>query len=301
MQIYAMSDFHVEKEINRLWIETLSSTDFTNDVIIVAGDISDNLNRVKTTLSVLRSKFGELFFVPGNHELWIRKNQFDDSIKKFHKIQETCKTIGVKIGPQKIGIGDQSPVWILPLQSWYVKPEESYSSLFIPRPGDDPLLQMWNDNYFIKWPSFNGYAHAADYFLNLNKKYIGHKYDAPVISFSHFLPRRDLIFPTEEELKIYRKSNEHSVFNFTRVAGCSGLESQIRVLQSIIHIYGHQHRNRIRQFEGIWYVSHCLGYPGERERKLVNNVEQGPLLVWDTNFGFNASLEKMQDIPVIPH
>jgi predicted phosphodiesterase len=300
MRIFAMSDFHIEKQINKLWVDMLSSTYFTKDAIIVAGDISDNLSKLKKTLISIRSKFAEIFFIPGNHELWIRKNQFGDSIEKFHKILEICKTIDVKTAPFKMGINDEFPVWILPLQSWYVKPEESYCSLFIPRPGDDPSLQMWNDNYFIKWPSFNGYTHAADYFMGLNKEYIGAKYDAPVISFSHFLPRRDLILPTEDELKIYRKYSSHSTFNFTRVAGCSGLESQIRVLRSKIHIYGHQHRNRVRQFEDIWYVSHCLGYPGEREKKLVNNVEQGPLLVWDTNHGINKKLEKMQDVPVIP-
>jgi hypothetical protein len=52
-------------------------------------------------------------------------------------------------------------------------------------------------------------------------------------------------------------------FNFTRVAGCRQLDEQLRMLGSVLHLYGHQHRNRDRMIDGVRYVSHCLGYPPE--------------------------------------
>ena len=41
------------------------------DVLIVAGDVSDNMDTLRTTLTLLCSKFGWVFFCPGNHDLWV--------------------------------------------------------------------------------------------------------------------------------------------------------------------------------------------------------------------------------------
>jgi hypothetical protein len=68
-------------------------------------------------------------------------------------------------------------------------------------------------------------------------------------------------------------------FNFSRVAGSSGIETQIRRLGSTAHVYGHQHRNRDRVVDGVRYVSHCLGYPSERRRG--TSIIEGPLTVWE--------------------
>jgi hypothetical protein len=127
---------------------------------------------------------------------------------------------------------------------------------------------------------------VADAFLQMNEKTLQQRFNAPVISFSHFLPRPELMFYTENEVKTADAEKGEMVidanpgFNFSRVAGCAGLEEQIRHLRSIIHVYGHQHRNREREIDGIRYISHCLGYPSERESGQVWNLQQGPRLIW---------------------
>src|SRR5262249_33190939 len=107
-------------------------------------------------------------------------------------------------------------------------------------------------------------------------------YDAPVISFSHFLPRTDLMFPPQT------RGGGHPAFwparagfNFSRVAGTWALDQQIRELGSRVHAYGHKHRNKSVLIDGVVYVSHCLGYPHERKSGRIGHFEAGPRLIWD--------------------
>jgi len=109
-----------------------------------------------------------------------------------------------------------------------------------------------------------------------------------VISFSHFLGRTELVMEcaTErmrrlqlsgktsgctdaEPVDVGEKNHDPNVwFNFSRVAGCTLIEAQLRRLGSVCHVHGHQHRQRDRVIDGVRYVSHCLAYPNERAQGL---------------------------------
>ncbi len=288
VRIFALSDLHVDNLPNRKWVEQLSRQDYREDLLIIAGDVSDDLTMLERIFRQLRERFARLAFVPGNHELWIRQNRFTHSLEKWERVQEVCQQNGVLVKPFKIGEGDSHPVWVVPLFSWYIRPEEGEGSLFLPKPGEDQSLRMWADNYYIRWPFAGNGAEAARYFLRMNETTLKQSYDAPVISFSHFLPRQELMFPPNFDPTEARKRDRYPSFNFSRVAGCIQLERQIRLLGSLVHIYGHQHRNRHRLLEGVHYLSHCLGYPAERENGQIEGIEQGPRLVWDTSRGFAA-------------
>lgn len=284
MRIYALSDIHIGYELNFDWIRNLSESDYQQDALIVAGDICHTLERFKRALAELRTRFAEVFFVPGNHELWLRPATFSDSIQKFWYIIENCERLNVHCHPKKIGAADgRAGVWIVPLFSWYARPEEGEASLYISRPGEDQTLVQWSDDYYIRWPNFGSDLTAAEYFLRINVDHIRRRPDAPVISFSHFLPRTELMFPTAAEKSRLRPPPDLSRwFNFSRVAGTWGLEKQIRQLQARVHVYGHQHRNRELEIDGVHYVSHCLGYPTERQNGQILALENGLKLIWDT-------------------
>jgi hypothetical protein len=81
-----------------------------------------------------------------------------------------------------------------------------------------------------------------------------HAYDGPVISFSHFLPRRDLL-PGVERLRFK---------GLPKVAGCARLDAQIRSLNASVHIFGHSHISCDRVIDGVRYVQNPLRYPRER-------------------------------------
>lgn len=280
-RIFAVSDLHVDLQQNWAWFEALSPFDYQDAALILAGDLTDNLDKLRSTLFLASQKFVQVFFVPGNHELWVRNSRGSDSIAKFWQVIQLCDALGVQTRPAKVGMSEASDgVWIVPLFSWYVQPEEGADSLFVPKPGEDPTLQMWSDKYFTRWPSNGG--RVADYFLQLNQAHLIRSYDAPVITFSHFLPRQDLIFSTPQERRAMGMllRDPHPRFNFSRVAGCTVIETQIRRIGAVLHVYGHQHRNRHRLIDGVRYLSHCLGYPRERQPGRQPEALAGPRLIW---------------------
>lgn len=278
VRIYALSDLHVDYDENFSWLENLSPSAFQSDVLIVAGDVSEDLEKLKRTFQRLQNKFAAVCFTPGNHDLWVRKKQSLNSFEKLEQLLELCDSLGVHAQPVKIE-SKQSAVWIVPLFSWYVTAEGGEQSLYVPREGRDLTMAVWSDNKLVHWPGDK--ASISEYLFALNEPFLKQHYDAPVISFSHFLPRPDLIFPTPEEIKKLKlKRPPKLLINFSRVAGSHQLEAQIRQLGSAIHIYGHQHRNRDRMLDGVNYVSYCLGYPQERERGYVRLESERPKLIW---------------------
>lgn len=108
-KIYALSDLHVDQKENMQWIEQLSDVDYLNDTIIIAGsfigeknqlkislpigDITHVLSKLFQTLKLFQSKFHDVYYCPGNHELWTKSQKEDEqlnihnSIDKFHYVK----------------------------------------------------------------------------------------------------------------------------------------------------------------------------------------------------------------------
>ncbi len=55
--------------------QELSETEYSRDVIIIAGDISDSLDVVRATLTALTKRWAHVFFTVGNHDLWVRRGE----------------------------------------------------------------------------------------------------------------------------------------------------------------------------------------------------------------------------------
>ncbi len=277
-RVFAISDLHVDYIDNMQWLNNLSRTAYRDDVLIVAGDISDDPVRLRSTFEILAKLFARIFFVPGNHDVWIRRKECDDSLEKFRLLRSLCKALNVRMEPERVVTGPDpdNAVWVVPLYSWYVTGEEGEGTLYVPRTDGDADLGMWRDRYHVHWPALDGGVHIADHFIALNEDRVNRDYDAPVISFSHFLPRQDIMFADKGASTVKAKSS----FNFSSVAGHTKIEAQIRKLDSRVHIYGHQHRNRQRLIGGILYVSHCLGYPQERRENRIGGIGDTPIRVW---------------------
>ena len=111
-----------------------------NDALIIAGDISHDLDIIHDTLSTIVDNLQcHTFFIPGNHEAWIGGSKMDDmglvdSFAKLEKVVEVCDALGVHttakllVGCSDGDEGDtcnaddpniQHAVWIVPMWSWY--------------------------------------------------------------------------------------------------------------------------------------------------------------------------------------
>jgi Icc-related predicted phosphoesterase len=291
-RIYAISDLHTDYKKNLNWVSGLSAQDYKQDYLICAGDISHNIDLFTQTCQILITKFKKVFFVPGNHDLWIRDNDAADSLEKFKVILNLCVSFGIETKPFVVNPGTNNPLLIIPLFSWYVKPEEGGDSLFLEKPGDDPTLKMWVDNREIKWPEDLFPERPVDFFLEMNETAIQNHSDIrSIITFSHFLPRQDLIFPKNFAYARMQYIDPYPQFNFTRVAGSTKLEGQIRKINSRLHIYGHLHRNRFRTIDEITYVAHVLGNPKERIYAGIQDRKYFPKLIWSSDDGLYSDQE----------
>jgi predicted phosphodiesterase len=279
VKVYTLSDLHVDYKGNLQHLLSLNNPDYRNATLIVPGDATDDLDKLELLLSFFKTRFKDVFFVPGNHEMWVRNKKHAHSLEKFDAIIAMCQRIGVHTQPRRLG-NDKNGVWIVPLFSWYTKAHEGQDSLFVDKPGDDQTEMIWSDNRFCDWSALTPGTRTVDYFLDLNIPHINEQYDAPVITFSHFLPLSEIVFPIN--FLANRPKNfvdPMPEFNFTQVAGTTLLAEQIKQVGSVMHIYGHQHRNRHRDIDGITYVSHCLAYPRERQNTHWRGDDL-PKLIW---------------------
>ncbi len=238
MRIYAISDLHIDYEENKKWLFNLSQSDYKNDMLILAGDITDITVMLTSAFEVLKKKFSEVFYVPGNHDLWVARNDGDCSLEKFHQLIDIAEENEIHTEPVSF-----EDITIVPLFGWY---DYSFGS-----PSQE-LTKSWVDYSACKWPDDFTEEKLTKHFLALNTlptNTVGQT----IISFSHFLPRIDIM---PSFIPVYRRI-------VYPVLGTSSLDLQIRELGSKIHIYGHTHVNWQSKIDGITYINNAYGYPHE--------------------------------------
>jgi predicted phosphodiesterase len=253
MRVFAVSDIHIDYLENRNWLFGLSADDYREDILILAGDISDKLDLLEQCFRSLSTKFLKVLFVPGNHELWVSRDGISSSINKYKHICEMAESCGISMQPFHV-----DSLSIIPLLSWY---DFSFAS-----PGPK-LLDTWIDFRACVWPDQLQPLGVTKYFLEKNECHLNLT-NKTLISFSHFLPRIDL-------MPSYIPQAYHYIYP---VLGSELLETQIRILKPDIHVYGHSHVNRHLTMEGVQYINNAFGYPSEdriAKKQLLCIYEQG--------------------------
>ncbi len=239
MRVFAVSDIHVDYEENMDWVLALDRSEYGEDILILAGDVTDKMWLLEQVFSSLVKNFQAVLFVPGNHELWVQDADFDCSLDKFEAIISLCATCGIETGPYTVG-----GISFVPLYSWY---DFSFAE------PSRHLRRAWRDFRACSWPDQMKQSYqVSEYFLNLNIPKLTIE-NRTVISFSHFLPRIDVMperIPPERRI-VYP------------VLGSEKLGKQVRQLNPDIHVYGHSHVNQSIELDNIHYVNNAFAYPGE--------------------------------------
>jgi 3',5'-cyclic AMP phosphodiesterase CpdA len=241
VRVFALSDIHIDYEVNANWIANVSATDYRDDVLILAGDVTDSLRLLDWCLRTLAARFRRVLFVPGNHDLWVaREGPEKTSLQKFQEVAAVVQSSGASMQPFR-----ERGVSIVPLFGWY-----DYS---FGEPSDE-LKAIWMDYHACRWPSGFGVKEVAAHFAALNDECAAAGGDNDtVITFTHFLPRIDLMpsFIPKDKRVLYP------------VLGATQLERQLRRHQPAMHVYGHSHVNRRVTIDGVTYINNAFGYPRE--------------------------------------
>lgn len=238
MRVLTVSDIHVDYRENWNFVSGVSASDHQDDILILAGDVSHDTRLLARTFRLLRHRFLEVLYVPGNHDLWVHQADASDSLCKFELVNTIARDCGICMTPFSYG-----DITIVPLAGWY-----DYS-FGVPSAA---LTEIWADYRACIWPEGFSDDNVAAYFRSLNTFAPRHRAQT-VITFSHFLPRIDLMpdFIPEKYRILFP------------VLGCAGLDEQIRHLNARIHIYGHSHLNHQLLKDGVQYINNAYGYPHE--------------------------------------
>src|SRR5262249_40482930 len=176
---FAVSDLHVDHAANAQWVAALSRQDYTDDILILAGDVSDSLGQIEENLNALAMRFNKVLYVPGNHEMWVIRNpELEDSIAKF---AEVCRIVRRSGASTECLFKDE--LAIVPLLGWY---DYSFG------PPSDGLRDAWMVFRACRWPPHMNERQVTQFFASMNEP-LPQPQSKAVISFSHFLPRVDLV------------------------------------------------------------------------------------------------------------
>lgn len=122
-RLLAVADLHVRYDDNRRIAASLAPR-HPGDWLIVAGDVDERVQSVTDTLRELRSRFAEVIWVPGNHELWSRARnaRAEDvdalrGVARYEELVRRCREIGVHTPEDAFPVwrGPGGPVTVAPL------------------------------------------------------------------------------------------------------------------------------------------------------------------------------------------
>ncbi len=95
MKLWAISDLHLANRVNREALRSLPAR--PDDWLILAGDVGETEAHLLYALEVLASRFAQLLWVPGNHDLWTVPGD-PSSLRgeaRYLRLVKICRDYGV--------------------------------------------------------------------------------------------------------------------------------------------------------------------------------------------------------------
>ena len=83
-RVYLWSDLHTDQEENWTRVRALGDVP-PGSCLLLPGDVATRLTRLRETLEYLATRFAHIVYVPGNHELWIVR---EDGVTSMDKSRE---------------------------------------------------------------------------------------------------------------------------------------------------------------------------------------------------------------------
>jgi predicted phosphodiesterase len=121
-RLWAIADLHLSYKTNREELEKLQPR--PNDGLILAGDIGETAEHLRLAFTKATSCFGQVFWCPGNHELYTMPTQKEKGLrgeKKYEECVEIAREFGVKTPEDDYTLwdGEGGPCLIAPIFTLY--------------------------------------------------------------------------------------------------------------------------------------------------------------------------------------
>jgi len=258
IKIDYISDTHLSMSDNiQLTVKALLP-DKPADILLLAGDIAEDISIVEEFINVLKYTYRYIFYVNGNHEMYMQKYDkllYDsNSWKKLEKLRENLskyENVFYLDGFQSpVVLKEYNDLTIGGLCMWWGNNEEI----------DKKDIQLYkkalNDYNYI---SFNGSLKNGLKKLDtkkLFKRYYGmfKKIDSSDVLLTHFAP----IKIPEHLLPVEYDSTLNKFFYF------DGRDILKRIKPKVC-VFGHTHTLLDFKYDNIRMLCNTLGYPHERK------------------------------------
>jgi 3',5'-cyclic AMP phosphodiesterase CpdA len=257
--LYAISDLHVGHQENRAVLDRIRPV-ADGDWLIVAGDVGDRLSDIETSLTVLRQRFKQVVWVPGNHELWTSRQDGDElrGVRRYDRLITMCRELGVTTpeDPYPVWHGADGPYRIAPLFLLY-----DYSFLVAGTTTKEQSLQaaydsgvVCTDEYLLHpdpFPTREAWCRSR---VEATEARLAEADGAmPFVLVNHWpLVREPTRVMTHQE--------------FPQWCGTTlTADWHIRFGAAVV-VYGHLHIPRSTTYDGVRFEEVSIGYPDEWRR-----------------------------------
>ena len=251
----AVSDLHVGHRGNAGVIDEIRPH-HPGDWLIVAGDVAENASHVRDALARLAERFDRVVWVPGNHELWIgRDDEGVTSTTKYELLVEECRSLGVVTpeDPYPLWTGPGGPAWVVPMfllydYSWTPVAGQSGTSALA---GARERRVVASDEFLIDPAPFpDAAAWCRDRLVSTTTRLARLDPAYPTVLVNHWPLLRD---PT----RVLRHPD------FALWCGTQQTADWHRRYRAAACVYGHLHIPRTTVHDAVRFEEVSLGYPRE--------------------------------------
>lgn len=254
MRLYAISDLHLSAARNRQALQNIRSR--PGDWLIVAGDVGERVEHLEYLLDLLRDRFRQLVWVPGNHDLWSISSRADRARGeyKYRQLVEVCRKYGVLTpeDPYPVATFGGERVRIVPMFLLYdysfrpegvdVRDATEWARASGVMCADEDLLEP--DPY----PDIGSWCRARC--EGTEQRLVASDRELRTVLVNHFPLRRDIVWIPR-------------IPRFSIWCGTVLTEDWHRRFNAVAVVSGHLHIPRRTVRDGVVFHDVSLGYPNQ--------------------------------------
>jgi 3',5'-cyclic AMP phosphodiesterase CpdA len=254
MRLLAISDLHISHAKNREALEQIGR--YPDDWLIVAGDIGEKADHLRTALDILMPRFAKVIWTPGNHDLWCPPDAPDRTRgqARYDELVGICREYGA-VTPEDPFVEWEPRTSHLAPRTFICPLFLLYDYTFHPAGVADPVAWAREHNIVCgdermlspePWPSRTAWCHAR--VASTEQRLAALPADAETVLISHWPLRYDLARPPR-------------IPRFSIWCGTTRTHDWPTRFRARVVVNGHLHMRTSLMRDGVRHEEVSLGYP----------------------------------------